>query len=80
MFIDADKPGYASYFVEVADRVTPGGLLLADNVLRGGRITDGESEIISGLRRFNDLVAGDDRFETVLLPVFDGLTFARKLP
>ena len=78
VFIDADKPGYPGYFHAVIDRVNAGGLILADNVLRGGQITGTGSDSAAALREFNHLAASDPRVETVLLPVFDGLTFARK--
>ena len=80
VFIDADKPGYAAYWAELVPRVRPGGLLLADNVLWSGQITDpGVTDAnTTALRAFNDLVASDDRVETVVLTAFDGLTIARR--
>ena len=80
VFIDADKPGYAAYWAELVPRVRPGGLLLADNVLWSGQITDLEvtDANITALRTFNDLVASDDRVDTVVLTAFDGLTVARR--
>ena len=65
VFIDADKPGYAAYWAELVPRVRPGGLLLADNVLWSGQITDPEvtDANTTALRAFNDLVASDDRVE-----------------
>ena len=80
VFIDADKPGYAAYWAELVPRVRPGGLLLADNVLWSGQITDPEvtDANTTALRAFNDLVASDDRVETVVLTAFDGLTIARR--
>jgi caffeoyl-CoA O-methyltransferase len=79
-FIDADKPGYAAYWAELVPRVRPGGLLLADNVLWSGRIADPEvtDANTTALRDFNDMVAADDRVETVVLTAFDGLTIARR--
>lgn len=79
-FIDADKPGYAAYWGELVPRVRPGGLLLADNVLWSGRIADPTvvDANTAALRVFNDLVAADDRVETVVLTAFDGLTIARR--
>jgi caffeoyl-CoA O-methyltransferase len=81
VFLDADKPGYPDYFAAVADRVKPGGVLIADNVLRHGRVIDGDSksESVQAIREFNDAVAADERFEVVLLAAYDGLTFARRL-
>lgn len=80
VFIDADKPGYAAYWAELVPRVRPGGLLLADNVLWSGRIVDRavDDANTTALRDFNDLVAADDRVETVVLTAFDGLTIARR--
>jgi caffeoyl-CoA O-methyltransferase len=80
VFIDADKPGYTAYWAELVPRVRPGGLLLADNVLWSGQITDpGVTDAnTTALRAFNDLVASDDRVDTVVLTAFDGLTIARR--
>ena len=54
--------------------------MLADNVLWSGQITDpGVTDAnTTALRAFNDLVASDDRVETVVLTAFDGLTIARR--
>jgi caffeoyl-CoA O-methyltransferase len=80
VFIDADKGGYVSYWNELVPRVRPGGLLLADNVLWSGTIIDesGESSDTEALRAFNDLAAGDDRVDVVILTAYDGLLLARK--
>jgi caffeoyl-CoA O-methyltransferase len=80
VFIDADKGGYASYFDELLPRVRPNGLLLVDNTLWSGRVvdddaTDGDT---SAIKAFNDKVAADDRVESYLLPVGDGVTMIRK--
>ena len=40
-FIDADKAGYPAYYEAVVPLMRPGGLIVADNVLRGGRVLDG---------------------------------------
>jgi predicted O-methyltransferase YrrM len=79
-FIDADKGGYPVYFEELVRRTRPGGLILADNVLWGGRVIDpaADDENTLAIRRFNDLVATDDRVDCVMLPVSDGLTILRK--
>ncbi len=80
VFIDADKPGYPSYWQELVPWVRPGGLLLADNVLWSGEVADPDAneENVAALREFNDLVAHDDRVEVVVLTAFDGLTIARR--
>ena len=81
VFIDADKPGYAAYWAELVPRVRSGGLLLVDNVLWSGEIVDPDvsDATTTALRGFNELVASDDRVDTVVLTAFDGLTIARKL-
>lgn len=79
-FIDADKPSYPLYYEELLARLRPGGVILVDNVLWMGRVADpsADDEQTQAIRRFNDLVAGDDRVDCVMLPIADGLTFARK--
>ena len=70
VFIDADKPGYPAYWEELVPRVRPGGLLLVDNVLWSGSITDESrtDENTVALRAFNDAVAADDRVDVAILP------------
>ncbi len=79
-FIDADKGGYADYFAEVVPRLRPGGLLLVDNTLWGGRVLDPDADDpdTTAIRAFNRLVADDKRVDTLLLPVADGLTFCQR--
>ncbi|MER5872231.1 O-methyltransferase [Streptomyces sp. NPDC002044] len=79
VFLDADKPGYQDYWEQLVPRVRPGGLLLADNVLYGGEAAraDAEGNALA-IREFNARVRADDRVESVLLPIADGLTLARK--
>ncbi|MEU6380377.1 O-methyltransferase [Streptomyces sp. NPDC046909] len=79
VFLDADKTGYETYWELLVPRVRPGGLLLADNVLYGGAAADpGCTGNAAGIRRFNARVRADERVESVLLPIADGLTIARK--
>jgi caffeoyl-CoA O-methyltransferase len=82
VFLDADKPGYVAYYDELVPRLRPGGLLLADNVLWMGLVTDPSAtdEATEAIRRFNDHVRDDPRVESLILPVADGLTVARRLP
>jgi caffeoyl-CoA O-methyltransferase len=81
-FIDADKTGYPVYWDEVVQRLSPGGLVAVDNVLRRGEVARPEQrgEAVTAIRRFNEMVLGDARVESVMLGVADGLTLARKLP
>jgi caffeoyl-CoA O-methyltransferase len=79
-FIDADKPSYAAYFEELVTRVRPDGVILVDNTLWHGAVVDESAtdDNTKAIRAFNDLVAADDRVDTVLLPISDGLTLLRK--
>ncbi len=79
-FVDADKPGYRGYAEELIPRLRPGGLLLVDNVLWGGSVLDPDSDRRDAdhIRAFNDWLAADPRVESVLLPIADGLTVARR--
>jgi caffeoyl-CoA O-methyltransferase len=77
-FIDADKTGYAGYWAELVPRMRPGGVILVDNVLWDGRVLDPTEPDDHAIARFNDDVRDDDRVESVLLPIADGLTLARK--
>jgi len=81
-FIDADKQSYPVYWEELVRRLRPGGLIAADNVLWGGdvvRLEEQDGDVVA-IRRFNELVLGDARVESVMLAIADGLTLARKLP
>ena len=79
-FVDADKPGYVTYYEELVARLRPGGLLVADNVLWSGRVVDpaDTDESTEAIRRFNEHVRRDARVSRVVLPVGDGLTLVRK--
>jgi predicted O-methyltransferase YrrM len=78
-FIDADKPGYDAYYTGCLRVVRPGGLILIDNVLQSGRVTDPaeDDESVVAIRALNERIAADDRVDIVLLPLADGLTMAR---
>lgn len=78
-FIDADKTGYVEYWELLMPRVRPGGLLLADNVLYHSKVVDeAATGNAAAIRTFNDHVLADDRVDSVMLPIADGLTIARK--
>ena len=79
-FIDADKPGYLSYYEQIVPRLRPGGWIVADNTLWSGNVVDPEdtSDNTEALRAYNDRAAADDRVMTVLLALADGLTVSQK--
>ncbi|MCC6619342.1 MAG: class I SAM-dependent methyltransferase [Chloroflexi bacterium] len=78
-FIDADKTGYDTYYTECLRLVRRGGLILLDNTLQGGRVADAanDEESTRAIRAVNDRIAADDRVESVILPLADGLTMVR---
>jgi caffeoyl-CoA O-methyltransferase len=79
-FVDADKGGYVDYWEAIVPLVRPGGVVLVDNVLSNGRVVEAEPDSTgAAIQRFNDHAAADDRVELAMLPIADGLTFARKL-
>src|SRR4051812_7706721 len=79
-FVDADKESYPTYYEELVRRLRPGGLLVLDNVLLGGRVFDEaeQGERATAMRAVNDRAAADDRVEAVMLPVRDGVTVVRR--
>jgi len=92
IFIDADKPGYSKYLDIILDLnlLVPGGVLIADNILRRGLVADSSErnpvvkeagqravDQAKTLDEFNKKVAKNPRLENVILPVFDGLNFVR---
>jgi caffeoyl-CoA O-methyltransferase len=77
-FVDADKTGYAAYVEELYPRMTPNGVVLLDNTLWSGRVLDPRTDDDHAIVSLNAALAADTRWETVLLPLADGLTMLRK--
>ena len=81
VFIDADKEGYDAYYELLLPHVRVGGLILFDNMLRGGQVIDPLTKFTPANRAIDELnhkLATDKRVQSVLLPVADGLTLCRK--
>ena len=79
VFIDADKINYANYYDLVIDRVNQGGYILADNVLWSGKVLDEKKDKdTAAIDAFNKKLMADNRVETVLVPIRDGILIARK--
>ena len=80
VFIDADKENYINYYQMIVPMMIKGGIILSDNVLWSGKVlgevkpNDKSTKI---LLEYNKLVNEDERVETVLLPIRDGLTVTR---
>ena len=82
VFIDADKRNYQCYYDLVFDRIRPGGFIIVDNCLWGGKVlttvnqpVDKRTQVIMN---FNAQVHRDQRVANVLLPIRDGLMILRK--
>ncbi|GAA3371018.1 class I SAM-dependent methyltransferase [Streptomyces sannanensis] len=78
-YIDADKANYIPYWEELVPRMRRGGVIAADNVFFGGRVVDpAATDAPAEIRKFNDHVAADERMESLMLQVADGMTLSRK--
>jgi caffeoyl-CoA O-methyltransferase len=79
-FVDADKPSYLDYYELVLERLNPGGVMLMDNTLLRGRVLDpppGDAAATT-VATLNDRVARDDRVDSAMAFIADGVTFVRK--
>ncbi len=77
-YLDADKTGYPDYYEELVTRLSPGGLLAIDNIFMGGEILKPEREGTIAMARLNDLILEDERVDSVMLGMADGLTLVRR--
>lgn len=82
-FVDADKAATTEYFEEAVRLTRSGGMIIIDNVVRGGGVVDPDAAdpAVSGIRRFADAIAGDTRVEataiqTVGAKSYDGFVLA----
>jgi predicted O-methyltransferase YrrM len=83
VFIDADKANTPEYFAWSLERTRPGGLIVADNVIRDGAVIDADATdpSVRGVRRFFDLLASESRvsataIQTVGEKGYDGFALA----
>jgi caffeoyl-CoA O-methyltransferase len=83
IFIDADKPPYTEYFEWSLKLSRPGTLIIADNVIRDGKvlIPDHDDPMVQGARRFNEALAGNKRvtatiLQTIGVKEYDGMAIA----
>lgn len=81
VIIDGDKREYPQYLNCVLPKVNDGGIIIADNVLWGGKVIDcnANDPFTQGVRDFNQMVSKIQNLEKVLLPLRDGLMIIRKL-
>lgn len=79
VFIDADKTNYVNYFDLVVPKMNKRGIILADNVLWSGKVAEplNEKDLdTKAILDFNKLANEDERVESVLLPIRDGVMIA----
>lgn len=80
VFIDADKENYINYFNVILPKMNKGGIILSDNVLWSGKVLQEvkpNDRSTKALLEYNKILKEDNRIETVLLPIRDGLTVSR---
>ncbi|MEF7442193.1 O-methyltransferase [Paenibacillus lautus] len=78
-FIDADKENYPLYLEYAMELANPGALIAGDNCFLRGRTLNSEKNgpSVQAVRRFNEIIATDERLISTLLPAYDGLILAR---
>ena len=81
IFIDADKMNYKQYYEKSLGLINQGGLIIIDNVLWHGEVTDEKinNKFTLNIREFNEFVSNDKRVEQVIIPLGDGMTVCRVL-
>jgi caffeoyl-CoA O-methyltransferase len=78
VYLDADKTGYPGYYDLILPRLVAGGLLLIDNVLLRGAVLDPQDDRARTVDDLNNRITADDRVDSVMVLVADGLTLVRK--
>jgi O-methyltransferase len=80
VFIDADKQDYGKYYEAALTLISDRGLIVVDNTLFFGRVTDPEATDPGAvaIREFNEALRDDPRVDISLLPLADGITLIRK--
>ena len=81
VFMDADKSNYLNYLSLVTPKLNSGGVLISDNVLWSGKVTqavDKDDLDTKVLQQYNRILKEHPDYQTVLLPIRDGLSIARK--
>ena len=81
VFIDADKESYPEYYDLIINKVRPGGIIIADNILWSGKIlekVEKDDQATKSIIEFNNKIIEDDRVKNIILPIRDGLNIVRK--
>jgi predicted O-methyltransferase YrrM len=80
IFIDADKSGYKNYLELCLNLISDNGLIVFDNVLWKGKVTDPSinDKKTNTIREFNDFIKNDNRVDTTMISIGDGMTLCQK--
>ncbi|WP_234109985.1 O-methyltransferase [Chryseobacterium sp. R2A-55] len=80
VFIDADKENYVEYFKLIKPHLKSGSVVLFDNVLWYGKVLEEnpKQQSTKSIKELNDLVAKDEDFENLILPLRDGVNMLRR--
>ncbi|HVE91198.1 MAG TPA: O-methyltransferase [Actinomycetota bacterium] len=80
VYCDVDKAGYPDCWRAARDRIRVGGMWICDNVLWSGRVLDDDpDDSTAGIQSHNELVAGDPRYLSTVVPTRDGLMVALRV-
>ena len=79
-FIDADKVNYSKYYDMLFPKLKIGGLIVADNVLWSGKVTEEVSDNeTQSIKNFNTKVKNDERVENLIVGIRDGIMVCQKI-
>lgn len=81
VFLDADKENYINYYQIIKNKLNKGGVIITDNVLWNGKVVaeiKQQDTDTQQIMLFNKTMMEDTDFETIVLPIRDGLTISRK--
>ena len=80
IFNDIDKENYPQVIELAREKLNPGGMLITDNVLWGGRVLGGaSSESTEGVLEFNRLLFSDPEFFSTVVPLRDGVALSVRI-
>lgn len=83
VWIDAEKSEYSGYYEQCISKVRKGGIIMADNVLWSGKVTNASDlesdEDTKHIDAFNKMIQLDERVSNILLPIRDGIMMMQKL-
>jgi caffeoyl-CoA O-methyltransferase len=78
IFIDADKINYPEYYRKGTALLKKGGIAVLDNMLWSGEVLNPKDDNAKALRETTELIKNNNRLESLLLPVRDGVMIFRK--